>query len=74
MSRVGPLRYGDPTEGVRPIRISGLKNGVYAGELVVGSRKVLKGLKTVVSDLKQAMRSSQQRRFLLAIPPVPTTP
>ena len=53
MSHLGPLRYGDPNEAARPIRLTGMKNGVFAGEAVVGSRTALHGLKAVVSDLTQ---------------------
>ncbi|HUT32515.1 MAG TPA: glycoside hydrolase domain-containing protein [Planctomycetota bacterium] len=42
----------DPFAPLRPVRLSGVRNGTFAGQLVVGDAKPLKGLKAVVSDLK----------------------
>ena len=44
--------YGDPNEPVAPIRIRGLKNGTYSGEIVIGSTNPIRSLNTVVTELK----------------------
>jgi hypothetical protein len=43
--------YADPNETLRPIRLCGLRNGAYCGQLVVDSSAPIKGLKAVASDL-----------------------
>ena len=48
---VGIMRYADPNEGPPGIRLLCVKNGVSSGQIVVGSRKTLKGLKVTVSPL-----------------------
>jgi len=46
--------YGDPNETIKPIRLQGLKNGVYSGQIVASSKDPVKGLLATVSDLKRA--------------------
>jgi hypothetical protein len=53
LARVGPLRYGDPNDPIRPIRLVGARNGAYAGRVVVGRRGGLAGLRATVSGLTQ---------------------
>jgi len=45
--------YGDPNEPLRPIRLVGARNGVFSGQVVVGSREAVKGLRAEVSGLSQ---------------------
>jgi len=44
--------FGDSCEEVRPIHLIGVRNGAYTGKVVVGSSKVIGGLKATASDLK----------------------
>lgn len=44
-------RYGDPNEPLRPIRLTGPRNGYYSGQVVVSSVSVIKNVKAVVTDL-----------------------
>ncbi|HUU42355.1 MAG TPA: glycoside hydrolase domain-containing protein [Planctomycetota bacterium] len=46
-----PYHFADPNESLAPIRLVGLRNGAYSGQVVVGSRGPLRGLKVVVTDL-----------------------
>jgi len=46
-------RFGDPGEPMLPIRIRGMKNGAYAGQVVVGSGAPIANLKAIASDLTQ---------------------
>jgi hypothetical protein len=46
--------YGDPNETVKPIRLQGLKNGVYSGQIVASSQDPVKGLRATASSLKGA--------------------
>jgi len=50
--RVLPTQYGEPNERLRPIRMQGVKNGTCSAQLAAGSTTKIRGLKTVVSDLK----------------------
>ena len=45
-------RFGDPSEPLQPIRIRGLRNGIYSGSVVIGSLAPLNKPGVVVSDLK----------------------
>jgi hypothetical protein len=49
-----PLHYGDPHEPLRPIRVFGLRNGLYSGQFVVSSNRTLKGFKATASALHGA--------------------
>jgi len=53
LSEVGPLRCGDPNEAPGSIRLCGVKNGAYAGQVLVGSRKAIENLSATVSSLKR---------------------
>ena len=46
------LDFGDACEPLMPIRIVGARNGSFSGKVVVGSTRVIKGLKVVATDLK----------------------
>jgi len=50
--RVDARFYGDPAEPLRPICLSGARNGAFSGEVVVSSRQPFRGLKAEVSPLK----------------------
>jgi len=45
--------YGDPNEPLRPIRLVGVRNGFYSGAVVVSRTGSIRGLKGVISDLRQ---------------------
>ncbi len=47
------LDYGDPAP-LRPLRLAGARNGSYSGKVGVGSRRPLRGLRAVASDLAGA--------------------
>jgi len=49
---VDPSYYGDPNEPLRPVRLRGVKNGSYSGELVAGSTEPIQDLGAQVTDLK----------------------
>ena len=48
---IGVMRYADPNERPASISLLCVKNGVSSGQLIVGSRKTLKGLNVTVSPL-----------------------
>ena len=48
---VHDLDYGDPNEGLSPIRLAGTRNGAFSGQVVVGRDEPIKGLKARMSDL-----------------------
>jgi len=52
--RISPMDFGDSGEGLRPVRIVGAKNGVFLGQVVIGSDAPIKGLKVTPGDLKAA--------------------
>lgn len=45
--------FADPNEPLRPIKLIGVRNGFYSGQVVVGSTSTLKDLKATVSNLTQ---------------------
>jgi hypothetical protein len=47
LAGVGSLDYGDPCEPLRPVRLVAARNGVFSGQVVVGSTKPICGLKVV---------------------------
>jgi hypothetical protein len=51
LARLGPLRYGDPNDSIRPVRMVGARNGAYAGRVVVGRRGGLAGLRATAGNL-----------------------
>jgi len=50
--KVKPNDYGDPNEPVHPIKIVGVRNGVFSGKIVIGSTETLRGLRAEAADLK----------------------
>ena len=48
---LSPAYYPEPGESVRPIRLVGVKNGTYSGEIVASSGRPIRGLKAEVTDL-----------------------
>ncbi len=46
------LDSAGPGESLRPIRLSGARNGVFSDKVVVGSAKPIRGLKAVPSELR----------------------
>ncbi|MCX7804303.1 MAG: DUF6067 family protein [Planctomycetota bacterium] len=44
--------YPDSFAPLSPVRITGVRNGTFAGQVIVGDEKPVKGLKVRVSDLK----------------------
>ena len=49
---VDPSYYADPHEPLQPVRLRGLRNGTYSGEIVVSSQHPIRGLNVTVTDLK----------------------
>jgi hypothetical protein len=49
---VDPSYYADPHDPLRPVRLHGLRNGTYSGEIVVSSKDPIRGLNVAVTDLK----------------------
>lgn len=62
--------YGDRTESLNPIAISGPRNGAVYGKVIIGSDKPLKNLKVIAGDLKSdaAVIPSSQVSFLYGTP------
>jgi len=46
------LDFGDPNEELRPIRITGTRNGTFSGKVVVGSDRPIRGLKATAGELR----------------------
>jgi len=46
--------YGDPTEPLRPVVLTGARNGTFAGKVVVSSDQAIEGLHAAASELRQA--------------------
>jgi len=44
--------YGDPNNPLRPIRLYGVRNGRFSGQMVVGSTEPITGLQAECTDLK----------------------
>ena len=53
-NRVALYDYGDPNEKLQPIRLAGARNGVFSGQVVVGSDRAFRGLKATAGALKHA--------------------
>ncbi len=49
--KVFPSDYPDPFASVQPIRLSGVRNGIFAGQVVVGHDEPIRGLRATVGDL-----------------------
>lgn len=45
------MRYGDPSEPLKPIQIRGMRNGTYSGSVVVGSLTPLNNPNATATDL-----------------------
>jgi len=48
------IDWGDRTEPLRPVAITGTRNGAFSGKLMVGSTRPIQGLSVSVSDLRGA--------------------
>jgi len=46
------LDFGDPCEPLRPIVLTGVRNGAFSGKVLTGSTEPLKGLKVSAGDLE----------------------
>jgi Glycoside hydrolase 123, catalytic domain len=44
--------YGDPNEAIRPVRMTGAKNGTFFGQVMLGSSQALSGIKVEPGALK----------------------
>jgi len=44
--------FGDPCEPLRPMVLSGARNGMYSEKVVAGSTKPIRGLKVAIGDLR----------------------
>ena len=44
--------FGNPAEPLRPVKITGPRNGIFSGKVLAGSTGSLKGLSAVASELK----------------------
>jgi len=66
LSRVYAFDYADRYEPLRPVRITGVRNGEFASQVVLGAAKPITGIKTHVSDLKQ--RAARGRRPAAVMP------
>ncbi len=52
LEKVTPNDFSNPFVPLRPVRIVGVRNGIFAGQVVVGNDGPLEGLKATASDLK----------------------
>jgi len=57
MSMVRLDEYEDVCEPLRPVKISGVRNGAFSGQVVISSSKPIKNLKISVSDLTGPQKS-----------------
>jgi len=48
------IDWGDRTEPLRPVQITGTRNGAFSGKVMVGSNRAIQGLSVKVSDLRGA--------------------
>ncbi|HUT59627.1 MAG TPA: glycoside hydrolase domain-containing protein, partial [Phycisphaerae bacterium] len=62
--------YGDRTESLNPLAMSGPRNGTVYGKVIMGSDKPIKNLKVIASDLKSnaTVIPSSQISFLYGVP------
>ncbi|MFO7898275.1 MAG: hypothetical protein R6V58_04355 [Planctomycetota bacterium] len=51
--RLSIYDYGDPCEPIHPVRLVGVRNGVFSGQVAVGSDRPIKDLKATASELRQ---------------------
>ncbi len=52
LEKVTPDDFSNPFAPLRPVRIVGVRNGVFAGQVVLGDDKPIEGLSVTASDLK----------------------
>ncbi|MHC4716522.1 MAG: glycoside hydrolase domain-containing protein, partial [Planctomycetota bacterium] len=50
---VTELDYGQPAEGLGPVRIAGLGNGTWSGQVVVASTEAIEGLSARIGPLRR---------------------
>jgi hypothetical protein len=64
------IDWGDRTERLRPIEITGVRNGAFSGKVMVGSSRPIKGLKVTATELKGTggVVPSPQVRIRYALP------
>lgn len=62
--------FGDRTEPIRPIALSGVRNGTFTGKVLVGRDKPIRELKATASDLRSgaSVIPAAQVSFLYGIP------
>ena len=70
-SKVEVTEYADPHEPIRPIRIVAARNGVFNGQVVVGSKQPIVGLQAAVSDLQRPGQRIPAQGIRAANPGVP---
>ena len=67
--------YGPRNETLRPIRLVGARNGAFSGQVVVGGKKPIRGLRAEASDLTlkggkgQIPKSGIEVRYALPLAP-----
>ena len=52
IQRVADSDYGDPNQPLRPVKLTGVRNGVFSGQVVVGNTGPIGNLKIETGDLK----------------------
>ncbi len=57
MQAVFDVDYGEPNDALRPIRLVGSRGGVFSGQVVISSDKMIKSLQAEMSDLKRSERN-----------------
>jgi hypothetical protein len=57
--RLGTTEFGEPTEAMRPVLLSGVRNGVAQAAIGVGAKGGIKGVKVVPSELRSVKGSAR---------------
>jgi hypothetical protein len=52
--RTSAQDYGDPNEPLRPILLTGARNGVFGGKVIVSSDQAIEGIRAVPSEMTAA--------------------
>ena len=62
--------FGDRTEPLRPVALSGVRNGTFTGKVIVGRDKPIRQLKATAGDLRSgaAVIPAAQVSFLYGVP------
>lgn len=60
MMAVFDMDYGNPVEQLNPIRIYGVRNGSFSGQVVVSCDTAIKGLRAELSELVRSDDSTQK--------------